>query len=91
MSKPIPRITASDLEQGEDIDIVEEEEKWNTYKLSDGTTLKVKLVLREVKRLKKWRPDGNPIYMINTSNVVRTIDIPKQLKAKPKPSAFKPV
>ena len=91
MSKPIPRISTTDLEEAEDLDIVNEKEHWNEYELSDGTTLKVKLVLQEVKRLKKWRADGKPIYIITTANVVRAINIPKKLRAKPKPSAFKPV
>ena len=86
-----PRIKASDLQQAEDIDFTEEKEYWNVYKLSDGTTLKIKLILRGIKRLKKWLPDGSPIYVINSTNVVRTIHIPKELKAKPKPSTFQPV
>ena len=91
MSKPVPRITTSDLKQAEDVDFTEEKEYWNVYKLSDGTTLKIKLILRGIKRLKKWNPDGSPIYVINSTNVVRVIDVPKELKAKPKVSTFQPV
>ena len=86
-----PQITANDLEQAEDIDFEGEKEYWNAYKLHDGTTLKVKLVLQGVKRLKKWNPDGNPIYMIQSTNVVRVVDVPRELKAKPRVSSFKPV
>jgi len=75
----------------EDLDFEEESEQWNSYKLSDGTKLRIKLVLREVKRLKKWKTDGTPIYLINSMNVVRAVDIPKELKQEPKVSAFKPV
>jgi hypothetical protein len=74
-----------------DLDFKEVEENWNTYTLSDGTTLKVKLVLRGVKRLKNFEPDGSPIYVINTINVVRAVDIPSELKAKPKKSEMPPV
>lgn len=87
----LPRITQKDLMEGEDLDFEEESEQWNTYKLSDGTKLRIKLVLREVKRLKKWKPDGTPVYMINSMNIVRTVDIPEGLRQKPKVSAFKPV
>ena len=73
------------------LDFEEEEEHWNTYKLSDGSTLKVKLVLRGVKRLKRFEPDGSPIYVINSINVVRAINVPKELKAKPKESELPPV
>lgn len=87
----ISPITPEDVAQGEDIDFDELEEKWNIYKLKDGTTLKVKLVLIGVKRLKKHNPDGTPLYLINSQNVVRTVNIPKELMAKPKEPSFKPV
>lgn len=94
MSKGAPpgiRITQKDLIEGIDVDFSDEQESWNIYKLSDGTTMKVKLVLRGVKRLKRYSPDGNPIYIIQTQNVVRTLDIPKEIKAKPKERTIKPV
>ncbi|MBL7167740.1 hypothetical protein ISS40_03615 [Candidatus Bathyarchaeota archaeon] len=79
------------LEGSVDLDFEETEEHWNTYTLSDGTTIKVKLVLRGVKRLKRYEPDGNPIYVINSINVVRSINVPPELKAKPKASEMAPV
>ena len=87
----MPRITQKDLIEAEDLDFTDESEQWNSYKLSDGTTLRIRLILREVKRLKKWKPDGTPIYVINSMNVVRAINIRKDLRHKPKVSAFKPV
>ena len=80
-----------DLVDGLDLDFKELEEHWNIYKLSDGSTLKVRLVLRGVKRLKRYEPDGTPIYIINSINVVRAVEIPKDLKAKPKKSEIPPV
>lgn len=85
------RITQKDLTEGTQVDFSEEQENWNTYKLKDETTLKVKLVLKGVLRLKKWNPDGTPIYLIQSQNIVRAVDIPEKLKAKPKTSTFKPV
>ncbi len=80
------RLPRRALEDSVDIDFDEEEEFWNVYRLSDGSTLKVKLVLRGVKRLKRYEPDGTPIYVINSINVVRAVDVPQELKAKPKKS-----
>ena len=74
-----------------EIDFKDEKEYWNEYKLEDGTTLKVKLVLRGVKRLNKYEPDGTPIYAINSMNVVRAVDVPEELKAKPKKPEMNPV
>jgi hypothetical protein len=90
MAMPSP-ITPEDVAAGEDIDFEEKEEHWNVYKLKDGTTLKIKLILVGIKRLKKHGPDGTPLYMINSQNVVRAIDIPKELIAKQKEPSFKPV
>mgnify|MGYP001098697598 CR=1 FL=1 len=80
-----------DFEEAEDLDFTEEQESWNVYKLSDGTTLKIRIVLQEVKRLKKWKPDGSPIYVIASTNIVRAVNIPEELKQTPKPSAYEPV
>lgn len=85
------KISPKDLEDAEDLDFTEEMERWNSYKLSDGTILKVKLVLQGVKRLKKWSPDGMPIYVINSTNVVRAVDVSKSLRAKSKSQTFKPI
>jgi len=38
-----------------------------------------------VKRLKKHNPEGPPIYVIQPQNIVRAVNIPKELYAKPKP------
>ena len=90
MAAPSP-ITPEDVAQSDDIDFEEKEEHWNVYKLKDGTTLKVKLILVGIKRLKKHNSDGTPLYLINSQNVVRAVDIPKELMAKSKESTFKPV
>jgi len=91
MGTDLSKLPRDALVGSEDLDFKEVEENWNTYTLSDGTTLKVKLVLRGVKRLKRFEPDGSPIYVINSINVVRAVDIPDELKAKPKESEMPPV
>lgn len=94
MSKGAPpgmRVTQRDIAEAEDVDFAEEAEHWNVYKLKDGTTLKVKLVLRKVIRLQKSNPDGSPIYLINSQNIVRAVDIPEKLRARPKERTFEPV
>ena len=85
------KFPVEDLVDGVDLDFEELEEHWNIYRLSDGSTLKVRLVLRGVKRLKRYEPDGTPIYIINSINVVRAVEIPEDLKAKPKKSEIPPV
>jgi hypothetical protein len=82
-------VTPEDIAEGEDVDFEEVKEYWNVYKLKDGTTLKVKLVLIGVKRLEKHNPDGSPIYVIQSQNIVRAVDVPEELYAKPKPPTMK--
>ena len=79
------------LKDAKEVDFSEEKEYWNEYQLEDGTTLKVKLVLRGVKRLNRHEPDGTPVYVINSMNVVRAVNVPDDIKAKPKKPEMNPV
>jgi hypothetical protein len=71
------------LLEGEEVDFENEKEVWNIYKLADGSTLKVKLVLVNVVRSKEsYDSLGNPLYGITSQNIVKVIDVPKKLKRK---------
>ncbi|HDJ21753.1 MAG TPA: hypothetical protein ENF19_00945 [Candidatus Bathyarchaeota archaeon] len=87
----MPKLSGEALLGAKDLDFKEEKEYWNEYLLEDGTTLKVKLVLRGVKRLDKYEPDGTPIYVINTMNVVRAVNVPPELKRRPREPEVNPV
>ena len=84
------QITPQDIAEGDDLDFEEKQEHWNTYRLNDGTILKIRLILTGVKRLKKYRPDGQPLYIVNSQNVVRAVNIPEKLMQKPKEQTIKP-
>ena len=72
-----------DLSEGEEVDFENEKEQWNVYKLSDGTTLKVKLVLVNVVRSRdQYDPLGNPIYGITSQNVIKVLNVPEKLRRK---------
>jgi len=43
------------------------DEKWNEYHLTDGTVLKARLELANVSRIDKYQGDGDPVYLVNTS------------------------
>jgi hypothetical protein len=91
ISLSAPTISQEQLNEAIDLDWTQENEFWNTYRLSDGTLLKVKVILKGVKRLKQYLPDGIPIYTIMTEPIVRTLEVQGNLKAKPKPSNMKPI
>jgi hypothetical protein len=76
------------VSEGEDLDFETVKEDWNEYKLSDGSTLKVKTVLIGVRRLKnQYTPTGDPVYVITSHNVVRSLHVPEKLKRRPAPPA----
>lgn len=66
---------------GEEIEFETEKENWNTYILEDGTKLKMKSVVAKVLRLEVFKEDGEPIYLVNSSQIV-TSDVPDNLKRK---------
>jgi hypothetical protein len=58
-----------------------EEDRWSTFKLGDGSTIKVKLVVKGAKRLNKYSEDGLPVYTVDTEPVVQVVDVPEELRA----------
>ena len=67
---------------GEEVEFEVEREGFNTYILQDGSKLKMKSVVTKIVRLDKYNRDGEPIYMINSTNLA-TVDAPDALKGKP--------
>ncbi len=76
------------IEDTIEVDWTNEKEYWNEYELNDGTTLKIKLILKGVRRAKdRHAPDGYPIYMVQSVNVIRASNVPKKLRKKLKPQS----
>lgn len=66
------------------IDVNSSQERWNEYLLEDGTVLKMKLVLKKVLKVEgEFDAEGNPVYVMQSTNVV-SLSAPAHLK-KPKP------
>lgn len=78
------RISDEDLAEADELDWTQENEFWNSYRLSDGTLLKVKLVLKAVKRLKMYNPDGTPMYVIGSEQIMRATEVQENVKKKSK-------
>jgi hypothetical protein len=55
------------------------EEKWNEYHLTDGTILKARLELSTVARIDKYQGDGDPVYLVNTSQPLVRFKISEQV------------
>ncbi|MCK4578167.1 MAG: hypothetical protein KAU50_05210 [Candidatus Marinimicrobia bacterium] len=55
-------------------------EDWNTYKLEDGTKLKIKTIVTKVFRSEgSFNQEGDPIYHVQSTNIVTT-EVPPELK-----------
>ena len=67
---------------GEEVEFETEHEGFNIYILHDGTRLKFKAVVGQIIRLDAYKPDGEPVYMINASNVA-IATVPDALKRQP--------
>ncbi len=64
------------------LDINSSQETWNQYLLSDGTVLKLKVVVTEAIRADgHYDNNGDPLYMVKSSNVLSSI-VPENLKRK---------
>lgn len=67
---------------GEEVEFEVEHEGFNVYILHDGTRLKFKAVVGQIVRLDAYKPDGEPVYMINATNIA-VAAVPDSLKRKP--------
>ena len=64
------------------VSITKTEEYWSTYKLSDGTTIRVRPIMVEiVRQYNKFDNKGNPVYTI-TGGVIQDLKPPARLKRK---------
>ena len=67
---------------GEEVEFEAERENWNVYIVHDGTKLKLKAVVGKIVRLDAWKPDGEPVYVVQSSTILTT-DVPEILMKKP--------
>jgi len=58
---------------GIEVDFKALREEWNEYEASDGSTVRLKVIVTNIVRLKdKFDSVGNPIYVVKSSNVLST-------------------
>jgi len=69
--------------QTSDVEVLESTERWSEYKLSDGSTVRVKQVLTQISRVEgEHDATGNPVYMIAAQPVVSVSATDESLKRK---------
>jgi hypothetical protein len=66
---------------GESVSFESASEPFNVYKLSDGTEVKLKVVLLDAVRLDEYSDNGEPLYQFQFQQIIG-INAPEQLKRK---------
>ena len=54
----------------------------NRYTLSDGAMIEVKHKVKNIKRLDEYSPEGLPMYVLESDDVVQVVSAPEKLKKK---------
>ena len=82
MVKVVSPVSQREVE-GSQMDFDSIAEPWASYKLSDGTVLKVRTIVTAVLRLEgEFDAAGNPIYTVSSQTVVQ-VNAPKGLRGVP--------
>lgn len=64
------------------VEVTQTSEKWNEYLLDDGSTVKMKLILKKVLRVEnEFDGEGNPVYVMQSTNVT-SVSAPLHLRKK---------
>jgi hypothetical protein len=78
----MPRKTTAqfmgEMVPAEEMDFEPLRETWNEYRVADGSLLRLKVVVSKILRLEKRNPQGEPIYLITSTNVV-SATVPPEL------------
>ena len=68
---------------GTDVEIDEAIERSNELRLKDGTILRMRTNVVEVIRVDdQWNENGDPVYVVKSSNTVTIVEAPQELKKK---------
>jgi Trk K+ transport system NAD-binding subunit len=62
----------------------EDEPKWMTVKLKDGSVIQIKMEIVAIMRNGNDMNTGLPLYMVQATNIIRVLKVPKELISKRK-------
>lgn len=70
--------------EGVDVAIKEATEKWSEVSLADGTILRIKPNVLSVTRVDgKFDSDGNPLYVLQSNQMMTVTNVPVHLREAP--------
>ncbi len=68
------------LKDVELVEVQQSTEQWSQYLLSDGSVVRLKIVVTEVWRvIGEFDNDGNPLYMVKSSNIM-AVNAPENIR-----------
>lgn len=81
MGRPTKIIHEGKEIEGEELEFETEKEAWNIYKIEDGTTIKMKLIVSNIFRAKDIivKETGEPLYVVRHGPVIIP-NVPDELK-----------
>ncbi len=83
MAKPTEIFFEGANASGEELEFKKRREEWSEYELEDGTILKVRTEVVRIVRLRdKWTPEGEPVYVVRSANLLSP-SVPPNLIKKP--------
>ncbi len=83
MTKPTEIVFEGTAASGEEMNFKKLREEWSEYELEDGTVLRIRTEIVRVVRLKeKWTADGEPVYVVRSTNLLSP-SVPPNLIKKP--------
>ncbi len=82
LKKTVPDKTGK-LVDGTVVRVRESIERFSDIELDDGSTLRIKPVVTEVVRVnEQWDEEGNPLYVIKSTNILFVVESTAELKQK---------
>ncbi len=77
MGRPVRVLFQGRMVEGEELDFEPLKESWNEYRCSDGSYVRIKLVVAKITRLNERTETGEPVYVVNSSNVLAVTPPPE--------------
>ncbi len=71
-----------EIVDGEEVEFEPLAERWNEYRLSDGTLLKMKMAITKIFRLDKYNDVGEPIYLVSSNTLLSASVRPELMKGE---------
>jgi len=69
--------------EGTQVDFESVAEPWASYKLADGSTLRIRMIVTALLRLEgEYDAAGNPIYTVSSQTIMQ-VNAPKNLRGTP--------